>query len=291
MRAPCIFFLILLLGGLALVSPVLVLVATAIIAALVIWGAIIDRRDEAQRRAEVRGLVFSPTGLGLLGAIVVCGLLFGFKNLVVVLVAALLLVVAVLLWRAISKRSSTNESQRQRHPDAPAIPWDRVYRHEASPDSRYVAAVAHENVYVWDMDSQRFAHSLVLDDQALSVAFSPDGRMLAIGTPDNIFIHEVPSGRLRMRIEAEDDWHAELAFSSDGRYLASANDDYPPLSLWDLHTGRRILRCDEGDGFANLGFGAFGKEFFATANPYSRDRNVVLRWQLKDDKTIRLQSL
>jgi hypothetical protein len=47
MGAPCIFFLILLLGGLAWVSPVLSLVTVGMVIAVVLWSAISKRRGRA----------------------------------------------------------------------------------------------------------------------------------------------------------------------------------------------------------------------------------------------------
>jgi WD40 repeat protein len=69
--------------------------------------------------------------------------------------------------------------------------------------------------------------------------FSPDGRMLAIGTLGEVLLLEVASGQPRGRLKGGQ-WATSMAFSSDGRFLAVGNNTESTVTLWDLSTGRVI---------------------------------------------------
>ncbi|MFC4464633.1 helix-turn-helix domain-containing protein [Streptomyces xiangluensis] len=78
----------------------------------------------------------------------------------------------------------------------------------------------------------------------VTVAFSPDGHLLATGNRDGrVWLWDAGTGRLRKSLLAHDGLVDTVAFSRDGRTLATGSHDNT-VRLWDTETGhlRMILR-------------------------------------------------
>ncbi len=77
-------------------------------------------------------------------------------------------------------------------------------------------------------------------DWVMSVAFAPDGRMLASGSNDStIKLWDVASGREVRTLSGHTSDVWSVAFSPDGRTLASGSRD-KTIKLWDVASGQLI---------------------------------------------------
>ena len=76
--------------------------------------------------------------------------------------------------------------------------------------------------------------------KTVSVAFSPDGQLLASGGKDKIIkLWDVATRRELRTLSGHRGWIRTIAFSPDGRWLASGSDD-KTVRLWDVATGREL---------------------------------------------------
>src|SRR5205823_2837227 len=107
---------------------------------------------------------------------------------------------------------------------------------------------------------------------------SPDGKLCATWCPVvtgySVQVWDVATGKEWRRLTR--DWFVKsLAFSPDSKMLA-AGDDYGPISLWELQTGKEVLRLEGHQGGVHaLAFSPDGKQLASAS-----DDTTVLVWDL-----------
>lgn len=117
--------------------------------------------------------------------------------------------------------------------------------------------------------------------QILSVAFSPDGTLLATGDMNHdIHLWQVADGKQLLTLRVDEGWIWDVAFSPDGRLLASTANRV--VKLWDVKTGR-CLRTLNGytDRVFSVSFSPDGR-WLATGS----EDHLVRIWQVKTGKML-----
>jgi WD40 repeat protein len=101
------------------------------------------------------------------------------------------------------------------------------------------------------------------EDLGYTIAFSPDGRMLATAGDDPLVrLWDVRAGKLIREFEQNLGGVLRLEFSSDGRILAIAGDSN--ASLWDVATCTQVGRLSGGSRKAMLDLSSDGRRLLIT---------------------------
>lgn len=88
-------------------------------------------------------------------------------------------------------------------------------------------------VTLWDAAGGNVLKTYVLTEPALCMDFSPNGTILAMGVGSSLQIWDVTSGDLLASLDGHAGQITALAFSADGKYLATAGNDNQ-LFLWQV---------------------------------------------------------
>jgi WD40 repeat protein len=121
------------------------------------------------------------------------------------------------------------------------IEWLRGATVAFSPDSRILAASAYEGeVHLWELKTGNLFRILECGQSQLnSIAFSPDGEMLAVTLENIIQLWNWRTGLQKFVLQGYDPLGSSpnLAFSPDGKFLASAGGERGlAVRVWNLNS-------------------------------------------------------
>jgi WD40 repeat protein len=107
---------------------------------------------------------------------------------------------------------------------------------------------------IWDLSAQKVLRNLTGEPHtygtfqwAYPIAVSPDGKFIATASRDNVInLFDGQTGQFVRSVKAGQIAPDALAFSADGRILASASTDVPSsvIELWEVATGASLRTID-----------------------------------------------
>ncbi|WP_338898520.1 helix-turn-helix domain-containing protein [Streptomyces sp. TG1A-60] len=149
------------------------------------------------------------------------------------------------------------------------------------PDGGTFATSGSDEARLWDLDTGRVRASVAVrdpdDDNMAAVGFAGDGRALAVAEGGQVL--DVATGRVATTLKGPTGLEMAVAFSPDGRTLATSTRDRT-AQLWDLDTGSVLASVKSSTGVvSSLAFDSDGK----TLATGTEDGTVQL-WNVADGK-------
>jgi WD40 repeat protein len=170
-----------------------------------------------------------------------------------------------------------------------------------SRDGNRLAACTIQSVLVWDLSSGKVLINLTVAPFPWRLAFSPDGRSLAVCVfggkgaaettrgingnmvdPHRVTLFDLATGRpVRSLTGLKPEWFNSVAWSPDGKWIASGTDAGDAV-VWDAGTGNIVFQWSEQTRPVHmLLFSRDGKRLYLSDN-----RNTVFCRNLADGKLI-----
>jgi WD40 repeat protein/serine/threonine protein kinase len=109
-----------------------------------------------------------------------------------------------------------------------------------SGDGRTLASAGGSDVRLWDVHTGKELSVLKHPQRTSSVAFSPDGSLVATGSWDDVVrVWRVADGTEKVALEGHTDNVEAVMFHLDGRRIASAAAD-GSIRIWDVSAGKTV---------------------------------------------------
>jgi ankyrin repeat protein len=166
-----------------------------------------------------------------------------------------------------------------------------IYDIDFSPNGMMLASGSDdETVKIWDPETGVLIHTIAghiplqfaqggNKNYVRSVAFSPDGSILASGNADKtIKLWDTRNWNLIRTIQAHDGWVQALAFSPDNLLIASGATYDPMVKLWDVKNGVLVHSIPQNSTGGVYGL-AFSPDGFTLAGKTYNISLWNLRWE------------
>ena len=150
----------------------------------------------------------------------------------------------------------------------------RIYEVEFSPHGRYFAVASTIGIWIYDAQTGNELSLLREENPYIdSIAFSPDGSMLAYASDDEyIRIYDTSNWQITKRFQSGNRYTGPVIFSPNGKILVSANSEYN-AEFWNVDTGEQVNTLEgHSRTITSMAFSSDGQTFVTG----SWDRSIRL---------------
>ncbi len=128
-----------------------------------------------------------------------------------------------------------------------------------SPDGSLLAMDSGSDILIWNPEIGGLIDTFEGDSYISDIAWSPDGDLIATALADNIGLWDTTTGEIIQTLEGHEATINAVRWSPDGQMLASVADD-GIVFLWDRSTGQIVHRLEgHTDNTNTLAFSLDGK--------------------------------
>jgi len=116
---------------------------------------------------------------------------------------------------------------------------DKVFCVRFSPDGKHLAVSTKMVLQIWNFKKGKILRTI--DTHSfVSTAFSPSGRLIAVGDGQKATLYDIASGRKILNFIGHSGAIRSVAFSPNGIYLVTASED-KTATVWEVATGKPIF--------------------------------------------------
>jgi WD40 repeat protein len=121
------------------------------------------------------------------------------------------------------------------------------------PDGKNIAIGSRDQVLIWDIKAQKITKTLQVEYGIGDVAYSPDGRLLAVGCESKFTVLWNARTYERIANLGEGTFENTFSFSPDSQLLAISDDYEKVIRFWDTKT-LQVAFVIELDGWLGKGY-------------------------------------
>jgi len=189
----------------------------------------------------------------------------------------------VRVWNAITGTEIMTLRGHGDYPDYPEL--SPVSSVAFSPDGELIASGSWDStVKIWNAGTGVEVMTLRHSYGVGGVAFSPDGKRLAVADDSTIRIWDVATGDELQVLWGHEDITLSVAFSPDGRRIVSGSKD-DTVRIWDAATGVEVLRLPIHGWVSGVCFSPDGKTLATTSHTshahtsQSDSNQIITLWE------------